>query len=391
MGASNDQPSGITPSVPAKSYSTSPGLGAGNSGGTGGYQPPTGPLDPNLPSATAKPPPSFGSIPLYSGPTATGAQINQQNGLDSSSRPIGGGPNGALGGPGAAETYYDLNKGFFTTPTAQTGEYGQDKAQLHLPGQGETFATSAVDTYGNGKNPQPTNNAYDAYKLTLGDRPDIAADPGLTPYFNNAERRAGEDINKAMASRGLYGSSAATDQLSEMYQNMEGQKASQEANYHLQRLGEQRAWDNLSGDLAKGADTSSLAQAANTLDWTRALGSLSQGGEGSMLARLGLGGGLAGGADSSSLAAILGGMGAAEGAQGAEATRFQNMFGNEMSMDALIASLMTGSYNGMFNSDQTNFENSMGMSAGAATEQQNQERLKEERVNKEFPIVGGML
>ncbi len=84
-------------------------------------------------------------------------------------------------------------------------------------------------------------------------RPDIAADPGLGPYYENAERRALESIDQASAAAGGYGSSMAGDQRSEAITNLNAERANREADYNLRRLAEQRMFDTAAMQGALGA------------------------------------------------------------------------------------------------------------------------------------------
>ncbi len=196
-----------------------------------------------------------------------------------------------LQGPGVAEQQF--NPAQYSDPF-----FGEQNAQgLVQGGMGMTGAAN------------PTAQAYDQFQQN---RPDIAQDPGLGAYYENAKRRSLEDINKQAAARGAYGSSAALDVGQEAVTNLEAERANREAQYNLQRLGEQRAWEGLGGQLAG-------QQAGSQLGWTQGLGQLGFG------------------ADQSRLGRQLGGQGAAGMAQGAREGRIQNAFQNLQGMGQQVS------------------------------------------------------
>lgn len=229
--------------------------------------------------------------------------------------------------PGFGESFFQQNQGAFGQPTAAGSFWNQTAAQY--PGA-----------------PQVSNNAQTEY--TNFTRPDIAADPGLNPYYDRARERMANDLNSQFASRGMYGSSAALNQLSDGLGGLNAEQANREAAYHLQRLGEQRAWEQLGGQLAGQADASSRSGSQNELAWLQGLG------------------GLAGQADQANLAQLMGGMGAAANAQQLNMGRGQNFFDNMMQAAMANAGMIGNSYNDMFGTDAQLMNNALMLESGLA-------------------------
>jgi hypothetical protein len=124
-----------------------------------------------------------------------------------------------------------------------------------------------------------------------------------------------------MAARGAYGSSAANDQTARAFTDLEGQRALKEADYNLQRLGEQRNWQSLGGQLAGQADTNSLNQNQNERQWAQ------------MLSQLGMD------ASQLGLQRTNAGMDAAGAAQGMQRQRGQDYFNNELAKGDRMADM----------------------------------------------------
>ncbi len=175
---------------------------------------------------------------------------------------------------------------------------------------GETNTQNLVT---NAQKPQQSNNSQQWFDSVRGRMPSIATDPGFGSYFDNAKDRAAESINRSTAATGTYGSSSANDQTSRAFTDLEGQRALKEADYNLQRLGEQRAWEDLGGSLAGQADQQSIANSTDDQNWMGLLSKL-----GIDASRLGL--------DRTNSSFDAAGL-----AQGAERTRGQDFFNNEAS------------------------------------------------------------
>lgn len=241
--------------------------------------------------------------------------------------PQGGGPdpNFNQATPGYAENYFQQNQQAFGQPT-QAGSYWQQ-----VQGTGS---------------PQTTNYSGQAY--TGFQKPNLATDPGLDPYYDRARSRLSADLNNQYGSRGMYGSSAALSGLSEGLGGLNAEQANREADFKMRQMAEQRAWEALGGQLAGQADAGSRAGSQNELAWMMGLGNLAQG------------------ADQSQLAQLMGGMNAAMGAQGMAMDRGQNYFNNTMGPALAMAGMTGDMYNSMLQADMQMMNNALMMESGLA-------------------------
>lgn len=240
----------------------------------------------------------------------------------------GGGGVGPLEGldfskPGALEQYQADSRGYFGQPTMS-----------------EMFAQGANQQYGG---PQKVaQNAQGAYDKFATSTP-----ANMDPYYANERRKAEENINKSVSARGIYGSSAANDMIGEADTNLAADQAKAEAQYGLNR-------GSLLGSLAQGADSSSLGASANQRGWTSMLGNLTQG------------------ADQSGLSRVTAGANVAGAAQGAQTTRGQNAFHNQLEMDDRQSGIMGHGYDNIFGADMGLMKDTVGLNTGTAAEGYNQ-------------------
>lgn len=254
---------------------------------------PSQPTPPAQPGQASQPP------PYTQGPSLnTGVYQSQLGSLNQS-------------GPGAGESYYDQNKSVWSSPSG-----------------GEANNWGLVSQYSNANNrPATTNNTNDWFSQYQSNMPSISAEPGFGAYYDNAKNRAAESINQAMAARGAYGSSAANDQTARAFTDLEADRARNEANYNLQRLGEQRGWQSLGGQLAGQADQNSLALNQNEQQWAN------------LLSQLGLN------ASQLGLQRTNAGMDAASNAQNLQRNRGNDYFSQQLQMnDRLSGILAQGLY-----------------------------------------------
>lgn len=280
-------------------------------------------------------PKDMGGAPTWTAPYSSGPGIQpgqkqpQMEGLDFSKQ-------------GAGELNWSSNQGVYNSPSF-----------------GEVNTQGLVSQYSDPNNrPQLSNNAQSWFNQYQGAMPNIASDPGLGAYFDNAKTRASESIDQAAASRGNYGSSSAIDQNARAFADLEGQRALKEADYNLQRLGEQRAWQSLGGQLAGSADAGSRAISDSEKQWAQLLSQL-----GIDASRLGL--------DRTNS-----GQDAANSAQGLQRQRGQDYFSNQLLMGDRLADLMRSAYMPALDNDQAMMEaaSSGGVAqgnAGLANEQAN--------------------
>jgi hypothetical protein len=164
----------------------------------------------------------------------------------------------------------------------------------------------------NQRAPQGSNLATGAYNQFQQTAP-----MNTDPYYNRAMSRASNAVGQNFAAMGMGNSGAAQSAQADVIANLLGQQAKEEAEYGLARGG-------LSGQLARGGDLSSQANAQNQLGWTFGLGNL------------------AGNAQNAALANMLGLGNIANQAQNQLSGRAQGYFNNLLNMGNAQAAAMTG-------------------------------------------------
>lgn len=268
--------------------------------------------------------------PYTTGPGLTQGQNQpQMEGLDFTKK-----------GPG--ERYYEANQGVWQSPSF-----------------GEVNNQGLVSQYSNPQNrPAVTNNSQSWFEQYQGQMPSISSEPGFGAYYDNAKARAAESIDQAAGARGNYGSSAAIDQNARAFTDLEGQRALNEADYNLRRLGEQRAWQGMGGDLARAADGTSLAASQDEQNWAN------------LLSQLGIN------ASQLGLSRTNAGMDAANAAQSNMRNRGQDYFNNQAASGDRFADLMRSIMGPALDNDAALLDNSVsgGIAQGnqaAANEAQN--------------------
>lgn len=245
--------------------------------------------------------------------------------------------------------------------------------------------------------------ANEAWEMFLGSRPEISADAGLGPYYEDAKRRALEDIRQSSAARGVYGSSAAVDAEQEAISSLEAQRANREADYRLRTLGEQRAWDTLMGQLgssAAGQDLSSMLGLGNLglssegMDLNRLLGATSAAARqgGLEQSRLGMIGQLAGMASGDEINRLMGASTASTGAQNLRDSRIQNAFLNMLGLGGQIFEPTLG-YQGdtvSLDASTLNAINNalLGKTGAGVAQSQNEAAKNEKGLANIFELVG---
>lgn len=309
---------------------------------------------------------------------------------------------GDLSGPGAAERFQAGTEGYYTGPGRGELNISGMMPQIGRQGYGQQGAqnilTRSLDQMG-GAN--PTAQAYSSFQST---RPDIAADPGLESYYANAQRQALEGINQNAAARGTYGSSAALAEGSEAITNLAAERAGREADYGLQRLGEQRQWEGLGGQLAG-------QQSASQLGWATGGGQLGLGGEQLGLGRetafvdaagqlqqleqgrLGQGFDQALAGQSAQLARLGQGFDQAVQGQSLRDGRIQGMLDNQFRREQLYAPILSAFPSDVLGQDADLMGASLGGGVAAAQETvaQQQRRAQQARQDISTVIEGGKM
>lgn len=237
-------------------------LGLGKDAGLSGY---TGPASSGLPSRTS---------PYGAGPSATGQPyVPKRLGMTPEENARASIENRKRAGIAQAGQggFYDMRNS--SDPSNQYGfspeaprwenglgdgtrggnEYSGDFDQ-RAPGAAEKFFSDNLNRYQAGPQGQ-TNYAADAYNSFLQ-----GSAPNLDPYYNNAKRRAAEELNQQFAARGAYGSSVALDRLGEAMTDLNAQQADREADYAMKRY-------ELGGNLGMSADSMARQNSEGYLNW----------------------------------------------------------------------------------------------------------------------------
>lgn len=305
--------------------------------------------------------------------------------------------NADLGAAGAGETQFAMNANLYSEPGQQEQWWALNNGAYAGPGIGEGYVASVLDRKFPGGQGAPgtpgsttggTQNAQEAYKASLTQQPTIAAD--MSPFYSNAERKLTEGIDRAMAARGLYSSSAGMDRTAEALTDLAAQQARDEANYGLQRSQNLQGWAGLQGQLASAADQGSRAGSSEELAWITGLGDLALSGQNAWLARMGQAGNLAGAADQAMLGRLGAGQSAAMQAQQAQQSRLQQLWDMEMGLGGALGSAATGAYNDMFADDLALLEAQMMAEAGLTAEAVNQSHRNQERIKKDAEWIKDM-
>lgn len=243
--------------------------------------------------------------------------------------------------PGQAESYYEQNKGAYRAPWTkmpgnQGGEYWQG-----IVGKGQT-------------QPQAnTNYAADAYRDARASQP-----ANMAPYYDNAQRKAFEGVDRAYGATGSLGSTRSMDRKSEAATDLRAQQAKDEAQYGLSR-------NSMLGGLAGAADASGRANTGMDLSWLTGLGGLGLGVQDAELRRML-------GMEGADLARLNSGMGAASAAQGAMRNRGQDFFGNNLALGGQQASIMGSTYLPSIMNDQNLLQAQLDLMLGKNREGLNQ-------------------
>jgi hypothetical protein len=218
-----------------------------------------------------------------------------------------------LGGYGSqptnTENQFNGSQDFFGQPT-QTGDYwGQMQdffTQLNndpTNSQGFMNRMQGMEGMTGADNP-----AMQFFNQFMQNRPDVSKEPGYGTYYDTAIDRALEDQQRASAARGSYGSTAAQDMEGRRIGELRAEQANREAEYNLKALAEQRAWEQLGGNLSVNASEAGRG-------WANTLGTLNTAADSANRA-LGLenlnkavsGANVASSADAADLARTLGGI-----------------------------------------------------------------------------------
>lgn len=272
------------------------------------------------------------AIPIQQGTVATPSPYDMSNpGIGET---VGGQvSNQLMAGPSAQKTMFDATQGEFTKPWAQEG-----------------FWEGVMGNF-QGGGPSVSNQAQQAYSQYMQQMPTINPEANLDPYYANARKRQTQDTNSALGARGMFNSSAALDKIAQGDATLNSQQANAEAQYGLNRASTIGNLNAIAGNLARGADMSSAAQAQSKLNYLTEGGNLAAGADSGKATRLQTGFAGAGAADSGEIARLTTAATVALGAQGAHDQRVQDAFQNITKLDGQLQTVATDAYGRIINGD----------------------------------------
>lgn len=299
--------------------------------------------------------------------------------------------NGNLAAAGATETQFADQANRYATPGAMGNWWAANQQKFAKPGMGEQFAASQMGR----STPSVSNNSQAAYQASLGAAPNVSAN--LDPYYENAKRRANEEISQQMAARGMASGTPGMDRAAEAMTDLNAEQANREAQYGLDYSADRRAWSGLQGQLAGQSDQSSLAGSNNQLNWMRGLGDLAMSGQNAQMNRLGQAGQMAGAADAADLARLGAGMNAAQAAQAAQQGRLGQIWDMQSGLGGAMANMANNAYGDMFGMDSQLMDSQMAMELGLGQEALAQSQYDQNRIKSDvdwafdkLPLIGGM-
>ena len=279
---------------------------------------------------------------------------------------------GAWNAPGQGENWAANNIQKFDSPLAVENWTSRNAGQYEAPGMGESFAGQVSNRYGAGNTPSYVSDQYNSIASSIPQ--------DMSSYYDNARRKAAEQVNAQMAGRGMYSSSSAGDRISEAMTDLSAQEAKDNAQYGLQRgqLGlqagqaasqDEQSWlQGLSG-IANNAQSLGLQRLSGGLQATNAASDAN-------LQRLSTAGNLANQAQAASQSRLTGGMNAANMAQNAQQGRLGFLVNSQMSLADRLAQQYMGATNNMFAADQAALNGALGVGQGLASDAQQQDYNK---------------
>ena len=208
------------------------------------------------------------------------------------------------------------------------------------------------------------NNALTEYQGFGARRPNIATEPGFGSYYDQAEKRLAQTMNRQLGARGMFGSTMGADQLGLSISDLRADQAKNEAQYNLDRLGEERAWTELGGVLGRNADLSSK-EGLDTRDSMANNASTAQNN------RLGDWQAAAEGADKSELARRAAGMTFAGAAQGAREGRVDQGFKSWLASTGMLNGLIGGAFDDLLNIGESTIGSEGSLKIGQAVDSRN--------------------
>lgn len=234
----------------------------------------------------------------------------------------------SISGEGTQEQLYNSHGGDLMTPSESEKALPGIKTELAKPGNSQTYLDESKPKLDANKNAQ---DAFDVAMGAVNQGPqtsnyqeqgiqgfDMEA-PDLDVYYDRQAKKTQDRLNRSFAARGMYGSSEATNNISDAMQGLGAEQANREADYNLARLAEKRGW-------ATGADNQSLGTEGLRSDGLKNLTTAGIGADRSLVDSIMAGGDLAADADKNAIDELMLGIKATDIADSKKSERINDSF-----------------------------------------------------------------
>lgn len=266
-------------------------------------------------------------------------------------------PNVDISQPGANEQAWEQHGGKFFQP-GPASEWNRLYSNLY------SSPTAAEDLWTQQGNQPLRNDARTEYDAFGARRPNIAKEPGFGSYYDQAEKRLAQTMNRQLGARGMFGSTMGADQLGLSIADLRADQAKNEAQYNLDRLAEERGWTELGGTMGRNADLSER-EGLNTRTTMAANASTAE------QDRLDSWRAAAETADKAELARLAGGMAFSGAAQGHREARVDQGFRAWLANSGILNGLIGGAYNDLLNTGESTIGSEGSLKVGQAVDSRN--------------------
>ncbi len=319
--------------------------------------------------------------------------------------------------PGVNEQYWNNNQNMWNQspqgdwanqqlPQFEQPGFGEQFTQENIgafgqPGQGQQFWNQVMGSYNqNGQQYNGPNNAQEAYGRTSDAIPG-SLNPSFDAYYDRARDNAVGAADSAAASRGVYGSSSALNNVGNVITDIESQRANRASDFALQDSQNQRGWMDSAGNQARSADLTGLNTFSSGLEGLGAYGDLAFNAENADLSRDSGAMGYAQGAgnqemnrltsgieaalglDAGSLSRLNSGFNASNTAQDQRDNRIGGQYDDQMQMLQMLLPYLTQQYGGIIEGDQDLMGQGIEAGLGGTQNAVNDSRYNQERIYRD--------
>lgn len=273
--------------------------------------------------------------------------------------------------PGYGEQYWQNNQNLWQQ-SPQLDWASQQLPKYDTPGFGEQYNTEGVKAFGQpGQGSQFWNQIQGQFNQQHGGN----LQPQFDAFYDRGENKAVGAANQQANARGAYGSSAALNNVGNVIDDWEANRAKAGTDFALANSKNMQDMATTYGNLAFGAGNEDLKRQGMGSDIAFHIGDQAQN-------RTNQGINNAMGIDQSYLNRTNSGFNAANTAQGAFEGRAQHMFDNTraMSQDALQWAMQN--YDKLSASDRATVDAQINAGLGKATQDQNADQTAADRVDK---------